>query len=84
MSDAEIVARLAQVLRTTFRLSDDFPVERTTTAPDVPGWDSLSHTLLVMNVEEAFGIQLPMEDAYGLANIGELTDLVERLRADRA
>ncbi|MDE2483314.1 MAG: acyl carrier protein [bacterium] len=60
----------------TFRLTDDAVVTRATTSLDVDGWDSLSHALLIMNVEEAFGTELPLERTYELADVGELVDLL--------
>jgi acyl carrier protein len=34
-----------------------------------------------MNVEEAFGIELPFDEIAGLANVGDLAALVRRVRA---
>lgn len=59
-----------------FHLPEGSFVTRTTTAADVKGWDSLSHAMLVLNVEEEFGIDLPLDRTYGLSNVGELVDLV--------
>jgi acyl carrier protein len=60
----------------------NFPREKMlpkTKAGNVPHWDSLSHTVLLIKIEEAFGIELPDEEVFRLQNVGELADLVERV-----
>ena len=68
---------LQQIIRDTFE-DPTIEVRRETTAADVPGWDSVAHVQLVIAVEERFGIRLTTGEAAGLANVGELTDYVER------
>jgi len=69
--------RVAGVIRETFGV-DDIDVTPETVAEDVPGWDSLSHTILILSLEEAFGIELPA-DTRGFANLGELVATIDRL-----
>lgn len=63
---------------------DPASLTRATTAEDVDGWDSVTHTLLIMEVERQMKVSLPFDDAFELANIGELADLVDRVRAGAA
>ncbi len=83
MTEAETLERVRAVMIETFRLRDDVVVTRETTSLDVDGWDSLSHALLIMHVEEAFGTDLPLERTYALANVGELADLIRETLAER-
>jgi len=76
MSDDETLQRVRECVIATFRLPASTPVTRETTSADVDGWDSLSHAMLIMRVEEHFGIELPIDAVIDLANVGELTDLV--------
>lgn len=55
-------------------------IEPASTALDVPGWDSLSHTLLVLEIESAFGVQLDLEKVAGCANVGELAGYIDALK----
>ncbi len=73
--------QVAVVMRRTFRLTESISIGRETTNLDVPGWDSLSHALLIMGIEEEFGLTLPLEKMYDLANVGELVDLISGLQA---
>ncbi|MBV8489461.1 MAG: hypothetical protein JO199_02950 [Candidatus Eremiobacteraeota bacterium] len=79
-SDA-VLARVAQIIADVFHPPEGTVVTRETTANDIDGWDSLSHTTLIMQVEEAFGIELPIEGLYALRDVGELADLVVRTGA---
>ena len=82
MTDAEILDRLAGFVRTTFVGADNVEVTAATTADDVPGWDSLTHALFLMNVERGFGLEFEPMDVLELENIGELAGLIARLRTD--
>ena len=72
---ASVLEGVAQVIRTTFNRPNVI-VTRETTADQVPGWDSLSHAVLLMQVERAFGIYLEPADVVCLENVGELVDMV--------
>ncbi len=67
---------VSQVVVRVFHLPEKVEISRATTASDVKGWDSLSHAMLILGVEEEFGIDLPLDRTYELANVGELVDLV--------
>lgn len=52
-----------------------------TTAADVPGWDSLAHVDLIYGVEQAFGVRFTTREVVSLANVGALAELVRRKSA---
>lgn len=72
----EILNRIGNAMRRVFLLPPDFVPRRSTTSADVNGWDSLSHAILIMNVEEEFGIDLPLDQIYALNDVGELADAI--------
>lgn len=72
----QVFERVRSIMLETFPQSGDVTISRETTSSDVEGWDSLTHSLLVMNVEEAFGLDLPLDKTYELNDLGELADLV--------
>ncbi len=60
MSDTT-VERVSKVIRDTFQ-NPNLKITEKTSADDVPGWDSLRHTVLLMNVEREFGLRFkPLE-----------------------
>jgi acyl carrier protein len=53
------------------------------TASDIPGWDSLAHVRIVINVEDRTNGIIDIHDTYKAATVGELADIVAA-RAGRA
>ncbi|MDQ2860651.1 MAG: acyl carrier protein [Pseudomonadota bacterium] len=51
-------------------------VEPSMTANDIPGWDSLAHVRIVMNLEARTGAEIEMSDTYKAATVGDLCDIV--------
>ena len=69
--------RVATVMRGVFALAPGQAVTRATNSADVDGWDSLSHSLLILGVEDEFGVDLPLDRTFELQNVGELVDLID-------
>ena len=59
----------------------DFPLRRTTRAYEVPRWDSISHALVIVAVEDEFGVRFSTKDLLALETVGDLEDLVKRSMA---
>jgi acyl carrier protein len=56
---------------------DELAVQRSTTAKDVEGWDSLMHVTLLVNIEKVFGIKFSSSEVASLKTVGDLADLVD-------
>ena len=56
-------------------------VDRTTTAEDVPGWDSLMHVTIIVQVERAFKVRFASAEIGSL--LGDLAQLIRRLESRR-
>jgi acyl carrier protein len=56
---------------------EDFPIDEKTTAPTVPGWDSLRHIRVLCAIEESYGIRFRTLEVLRLKNVGELQSLVD-------
>ena len=81
MDDATLWEQLADAFRDTFD-DPDLVLTRETTAEDVEGWDSVTNIQLLVTVEQAFGVKFRTGEIAGLANVGELFDLIlARVRA---
>jgi len=44
---------------------------------DVPSWDSLKHIQLIMEVEEKFGVEIPIEKVPDIDSVSILLKLIE-------
>ena len=73
----DLLQQTAGVMRAHFRVSEQTHIGPETTSEDLPGWDSLSHTLLILAIEEHFGIELPPERTFDLENVGALVALIQ-------
>jgi acyl carrier protein len=80
--DGDILVRVSTAIRSTFRLPGGFVVTGATTSADVDGWDSLSHSILIMSIEDDFGIELPLERAVEVHDVGALVELIRVTQAE--
>ena len=55
---------------------DPHSISRATVAEDVDGWDSLSHTILILRLEKTLKVGIDDQTAQNAANVGELIDAI--------
>lgn len=80
MNDTMVLATLTDIFRDVF---DDpsLVLSPSTTAQDVPGWDSVTHITLVVEVESRLGVRFNTAELEELKNIGEFVDLIKKKQA---
>lgn len=71
--------QLCEVIAEVF-VVDPTTLTENTVAADVDGWDSVTHTILMLELERRFAIELPLEATYRLHNLGELADFIAARR----
>lgn len=78
MDRARVMQEVQEIFRDNF---DDETIELTdaTSANDVEDWDSLEQINLLTAIERKYGLKFNLADVRGLANIGDMVDLLERL-----
>ena len=75
MERTEVVNRLTPIFRKVFN-DESVVVTDTLTANDVAGWDSLSHMLLIAEVESGFSIKFKLKDLNKMRNVGDMIDII--------
>jgi acyl carrier protein len=75
MNHDEILQRAGTIICETLQCGP-VTITRATQAMEVRGWDSLSHTMILMQLEDGFDVRLPMERVLGLSSVGDLVDLI--------
>jgi acyl carrier protein len=75
MDQNELLARLNEIFRSVFD-DPDLTVSTATTAKDVPGWDSIVHITLVIEVERQFNVKFQMAEIEKLRNVGDLVAIL--------
>ncbi|GAA4944161.1 acyl carrier protein [Algibacter agarivorans] len=57
---------------------DKFELNERTTAKDVDGWESITHLLIINEVEKSFKIKFKLMDLMSMENIGDLINTVKK------
>ena len=76
MTRQEIFEKLNEVFSDVF--DEEIVVTAETTSADITDWDSLTHITLISEVEDAFDIKFSMKEVMGMANVGEMADIIEK------
>ena len=74
---------LYAIMRRVFGLRT-FQFSPAMSSKDVPGWDSLNHTVLLMEIEAETGVELPAPETARLPTIGDLHRFINERVASRA
>lgn len=75
MERKEIVDKLTQVFHQTFDTTD-LELTDDMTASDIDNWDSLTHMVLIGDVEKEFGIKFKLKELNKMKTVGHLIDMV--------
>ena len=76
MDQPEIYTKLTEIFRDLF---DDpsIVLEATTTATDVPEWDSFNHINLIVSIEAEFRVKFQTAELEAMHNVGALADMIQ-------
>ncbi|MGK0367417.1 MAG: acyl carrier protein [Thermoproteota archaeon] len=77
MKTEEIYTQLLDVFKNVFE-DDSITIEQSTTANDIENWDSMTHLMLITEIEKDFKIEINGMDVMNLHNVGNLVALIER------
>jgi len=69
LKKSEVLKTIADVLKAE--------IDEYTMKIDVPSWDSLKHIQLIMEVEEKFGVEIPIEKVPDIDSVSILLKLIE-------
>jgi acyl carrier protein len=75
MENAEITEKLTLIFRKLFN-NGSLIIKDELTANDVVGWDSLSHMLLITEIENSFSIKFKLKDLNKMRNVGDMIDII--------
>ena len=76
MERSEITEKLTLIFRDVFNNSS-IEIDEEMTASNVESWDSLTHMLMILDVEEAFGIKFKLKDLNKIKKVGDIVDIIE-------
>lgn len=70
-----VLADLQEICRDIFE-NQSLVLSETTTAADVPKWDSFNHLNVIVAVEQRFGVRFRTSEIEGLRNVGDFVAAV--------
>lgn len=70
-----IFTRLAAVVGRVFNTAPS-ELSRETSAADIDGWDSVSHAMVVLELEDEFGLRFDFEETVAAENLGVLATYI--------
>ena len=57
---------------------ENFELKDETTADDVDGWESITHMMIIGEVEKSFNIKFKLMDLMNMDNIGHLITTIKK------
>jgi len=76
MSREEIFTKIVNMCKVVFE-DNELIITEETAANDIEMWDSLTHVVLIAEIEGSFGIKFKLDEIQKARNIGELVNIVE-------
>lgn len=76
MQREEIIQNVRNVIIDVLK-HDKFEMKDELTAADVDGWDSLTHMVILTEIEKKFGIKFKLKEINKLNNMGDLLHLID-------
>lgn len=78
MSKEEILETITQSFVKVLE-HDNFTLTESTTADDVDGWESVTHMMIITEIENTFNIKFKLMDLMGMENVGDLIKSIQGL-----
>jgi len=75
MEEKVISTKLEKIFREVFS-KESLVLTRELSANDVENWDSLTHMLLIAEIERSFSIKFKLKDLNKMRNVGEMIDII--------
>jgi acyl carrier protein len=75
MEKKDILLRLTEIFKRVFK-DNSLSISEESTANDIDQWDSLSHMILITEVEQAFAIKFKLKDLNKMRNVGDMMDII--------
>ena len=75
MGNPLILEKLTRIFQEVF-LNPNIELSDSLTANDVDNWDSLTHMILISEIETHFSIKFKLKDLNKMKNVGDLKEII--------
>ena len=76
MERTEIVNKLQKIIATVVK-HENFEIKNELSAADVEGWASLTHMVIITEIEKNFQVTFKLKELNTLNNLGNLIELIQ-------
>ncbi len=76
MSREEILTKVSKVFSGVLE-HNNFELTNATTAEDVDGWESITHMIIITEIEKTFDIKFKLMDLMNMNSVGDLLNCIE-------
>jgi acyl carrier protein len=76
MERTQIVHQIQEILEKVLK-HNRFEIHDELTATMVEGWDSLTHMIIITEIEKSFAVQFKLKEINKLKNMGNLIELIQ-------
>ncbi len=76
MNKEEIFEKVKSALITVLE-HENFQLTEKTTAHDVEGWESITHMMIISEIESNLGIKFKLMDLMNMNNVGDLVSMIQ-------
>lgn len=76
MEITEIVDKLRKIIAAVVK-HENFEMKNELSASDVAGWDSLTHMVIITEIEKNFQVKFKLKELNKLNNLGNLIELIQ-------
>ncbi len=76
MNKEEIFEKVKSALITVLE-HENFKLTEKTTAHDVEGWESITHMMIISEIESNLGIKFKLMDLMNMNNVGDLVSMIQ-------
>lgn len=77
MQQEIIFKRIQEIIRCILK-NDSIILSNETTSNDVDGWDSLTHMLIIAEIEKQLNVRINFRELMKISNVGELVQTIEK------
>lgn len=75
MTKLELTAKLERIFKEVFN-NPNIKLTEELTAHDVESWDSLSHMLLLTEIEDELNVKFKLKELSKMNNVGDLIEII--------
>lgn len=76
MTQEQIYEKLTKIFHEVFT-NTDLVLTASLSANDVDNWDSLTHMILISEIENKFDVKFKLKELNKMKNVGDLVEIIE-------